>query len=138
MEKAICHDCGVEEGDLHNLGCDMERCPFCGNQLIACSCRYTMLGYKYDWNAEFCGLPESIYHKGLPENEENAWNGLLEGVRIPWIQYPNVCAKCGKLWPKMFSVSDEEWKHYIEKGERGQIICLDCYSYIKECIDSNK
>jgi len=33
-----CHDCGVEEGQYHKLGCDMERCPQCLGQLITCSC----------------------------------------------------------------------------------------------------
>jgi hypothetical protein len=35
---ARCHDCNVEPGGLHHLGCDVERCPRCGGQLIACDC----------------------------------------------------------------------------------------------------
>jgi hypothetical protein len=30
IRRTICGDCGVEEGRLHILGCDMEVCPFCG------------------------------------------------------------------------------------------------------------
>ena len=33
-----CHDCGAKEGEIHELGCDMERCPMCGGQLISCLC----------------------------------------------------------------------------------------------------
>ncbi len=33
-----CHDCNTPLGQLHHLGCDMERCPKCGGQLIACGC----------------------------------------------------------------------------------------------------
>jgi len=33
-----CHDCGVKLDKFHHLGCDMERCPKCGGQLIACGC----------------------------------------------------------------------------------------------------
>jgi hypothetical protein len=33
-KRKTCGDCGTKEGQLHILGCDMERCPFCGNQLI--------------------------------------------------------------------------------------------------------
>jgi len=35
-----CHDCGRVNSytNLHHFGCDMERCPRCHKQLIACDC----------------------------------------------------------------------------------------------------
>lgn len=33
-----CGDCGVRDGGVHHLGCDLEVCPQCGGQLISCSC----------------------------------------------------------------------------------------------------
>lgn len=33
-----CHDCNIKHGGLHHPGCDVERCPRCGGQLISCDC----------------------------------------------------------------------------------------------------
>lgn len=29
-----CHDCGVKVGAYHHDGCDLEKCPRCGNQML--------------------------------------------------------------------------------------------------------
>jgi hypothetical protein len=39
-----CHDCNVAAGQAHHPGCDMERCPKCGGQLISCPCQIAELG----------------------------------------------------------------------------------------------
>ena len=33
-----CHDCNARSGQFHHWGCDDERCPVCGGQLISCDC----------------------------------------------------------------------------------------------------
>jgi len=33
-----CHDCNIKHGGIHHFGCDVERCPKCGLQLIGCEC----------------------------------------------------------------------------------------------------
>lgn len=33
-----CHDCAVVKGQLHVVGCDVERCPVCDGQTISCDC----------------------------------------------------------------------------------------------------
>jgi len=35
-----CHDCFVKKGNYHVSGCDVERCPKCGHQLISCNCKF--------------------------------------------------------------------------------------------------
>lgn len=33
-----CHDCNALFCHLHHWGCDAERCPACGGQMISCAC----------------------------------------------------------------------------------------------------
>jgi len=41
-----CHDCAAMYGKLHHCGCDVERCPKCGGQLISCDCDWKKLVVK--------------------------------------------------------------------------------------------
>lgn len=143
MDKEIytCHDCGVSEGEIHHLGCDMERCPFCGKQLISCDCCYEKLNLidKRKYNYDTAYLPIEIYENGLNDEQEKQWIMILENKgRVPYILYPNICVRCGMLWPEMFHVSDEEWNRYIQINARNEMICRPCYDEIKDLIDKNK
>ena len=42
-KRERCGDCQALEGEYHELSCDLERCPFCGGQLISCDCCYKIL-----------------------------------------------------------------------------------------------
>ena len=37
-DRGPCHDCRVIKGQLHVVGCDVERCPKCDGQAITCDC----------------------------------------------------------------------------------------------------
>ncbi len=105
MKRKTCHDCGCLEGQLHDPGCDMERCPLCGNQSISCECP----------NAD-----------------------LFDVTRVPFIEYPSICAKCGKLWPDVFMVPYKEWTKYIEPAMQDKILCRSCYDFIRKVIDKEE
>ena len=38
LHRLICRDCGVRQGELHQLNCCMEVCRKCGGQAISCGC----------------------------------------------------------------------------------------------------
>lgn len=131
MKRHTCHDCGCKEGELHEFGCDMEVCPFCGGQLISCDCVYERLDIE-------CSPGSYVYEHGLTEKQEEKWLDILEEKgRRPYILWPNLCIHCGKLWPEMFHVCDEEWEKYIDPAKRSKMVCEECWNWIKEIQNKN-
>jgi hypothetical protein len=41
-----CGDCGVDKGEFHVPGCDVEQCPVCAGQAIGCDCATTKRAKK--------------------------------------------------------------------------------------------
>lgn len=124
MEKLkTCHDCGSREGELHLPGCDMERCPFCLNQLITCDCCYEHLGIDVSEGT-------FAHEHGLTDEQSRMWATITEtkGL-IPYIRIPNICAMCGRLWPEIFS--DEEWEKYVIPELQQEILCKECFKRMK-------
>ncbi len=56
--------------------------------------------------------------------------------RVPYIDWPVVCARCGELWPIFFQVPDAEWRHYIQTDRRREVLCHPCYERIQTWIDT--
>jgi hypothetical protein len=38
MGETSCYVCKAAPGELHEMGCQVELCPYCGHQLISCCC----------------------------------------------------------------------------------------------------
>ena len=76
VELKNCHDCDAEPGEAHKGGCDTERCPFCGGQLIGCDCCYKELAHIYDWDFK----PDIVARPGdkLPDGYTQSYS-LLDG-----------------------------------------------------------
>jgi len=44
VDLDLCPACQAATGELHELGCPVEICPWCGGQLVHCDCRFEQLG----------------------------------------------------------------------------------------------
>lgn len=72
MTKLDCPDCGVPPGELHNENCDVDRCPFCGRQLLMCG------------TDRKC--PEPTEEDLIPWS--GVWPGIEECVEFGWFCKP--------------------------------------------------
>ena len=136
MKKQKCCGCEKREGQLHEIGCGQETCPFCHTQLLFCGC----------WEAKLkeCGYPipeenEDEWEVMLPEESENKWIEILNEMgRIPYVYYPVVCAKCGKVNPIFFHVKDKVWKKYVHPHMHNEVLCKKCFRFIVDAIDKGE
>ena len=74
--------CRAAVGELHERGCDVERCARCGGQAIACPCVYELNGMNPSRLEE--DHPD-IYHDGPTEEMVAVYDAEIErlGGRIP-------------------------------------------------------
>jgi len=94
---------------------------------------------------EGCGCREGRFHFEGCEAEVCPVCG--QGVRVDcefheshadlprrrFIYWPQVCARCGKLWPEEFWVEQEEWDKYVGKDV---VLCWPCFCFIRELQDA--
>jgi hypothetical protein len=118
----VCHDCNAREGELHKqhnieiekqpqlIWCDMEICPKCKKQLLSCGC-----------NVKDISIDEKFFKIG-----KKAFK------REPYIRNPVICAKCGKLYPAFFNVSNQEWEKTIGiTFEDDIVLCEFCFKRVR-------
>jgi Zn-finger nucleic acid-binding protein len=91
-----------------------------------------------------CDVTEGELHRPGCDTERCAQCGgqyltcgheVLESDRVPYVEYPVICAKCGKHYPDFFMVPKAEWNFYIEPAKRDEVICPDCYVALREWIN---
>src|SRR5688572_23336365 len=83
-----CPDCGVRNGEIHDLFCTKERCPFCGGQLIACDCIDGVLSLT---DSERRALDEYIDASVPPLSDiMRRWrDALAKKGRVPFEAFPD-------------------------------------------------
>lgn len=46
--------------------------------------------------------------------------------------FPQRCTRCGIEWPDLWMVPDKEWKETIPREHWRDVICWDCFCFIRE------
>lgn len=62
-DENICPACHAVTGELHEFGCPVELCPWCGGQLVHCSCRFDKLEVEQLSNEEDLARFEEILNE---------------------------------------------------------------------------
>lgn len=112
-----CPDCGVYPGSMHEPGCEIERCPECGRQLLICGCTYQFPG---TWKIPR-GVPWSGEYPGVAECREFKWYcKLVEGQG--WVSCdkdaPGASEDLNRLYRE--ATWDSDTQRFIRwKAERG-------------------
>jgi len=83
-DQDICPSCHVATGEVHELGCPVELCPWCGGQLVYCSCRYDRLGTDgMESEEDLIRFEEILNEQGrIPYSPEQRPSFLDEGPGV--------------------------------------------------------
>lgn len=85
---ATCPDCGVRSGELHDLFCTKERCPFCDGQLASCGCMGGVLKLTHEEQK----LVDEYIDDSIPPLSDilQRWrNALTAKGRVPFEAHPD-------------------------------------------------
>ena len=103
MKRGNCHDCNAKVGEEHMLGCDTERCPECGTQLIGCDCFTTWDEDSGDalWDEE-----------KLNKTGREKWSGIMFERELKFCENNDLWVKWNNGWSKT-DRNDPEATHDI-------------------------
>jgi len=79
---SACPDCDAAIGEWHGLDCDLECCPYCGNQLL--SCEHCLFG-KVQPPPLDDRLPWTGEQTGVAECREFGWYAKLNPNGKGWV-----------------------------------------------------
>lgn len=86
-----CHDCGASPGELHDLGCDTERCPLCGGQFLQCFHQHRCPTCKEEWIDSECVTDAEGWPTVVTDADRLPWTGIWPGVEecreFGWYSY---------------------------------------------------
>jgi hypothetical protein len=84
-----------------------------------------------------CEVPEGHFHvNGCSQarchfcGEQEICCDCQHPARERYWQQVNTCALCGRVWPKFFEVTNEEWAKEVPIKLQKEVLCRICYSKI--------
>ncbi len=51
---------------------------------------------------------------------------------------PQLCGRCGRLWPELFVVQDAAWAYYAGPRLRHALLCESCFHELRQAIDRHQ
>ena len=106
-----CPDCGVEPGEIHIDGCDVERCSACGYHRLQCRCKTHDPAWAR-WSGWWPGSLEADA-LGVDLNEFQT-QGYAQKIFKKPKTGNHRCDNCGKYW----DVIEHHWPQIPNLSER--------------------
>jgi hypothetical protein len=84
-------------------------------------------------------LPPEVYERGLTAAQTAQWEQILTARgRVPYVFAPQLCGRCGQLWPDLFVVQDVVWDYYTGPQLRDAMLCEACFHELRHKVDTHQ